>query len=175
MAKRLQPLAQFHVETGQLSHALEAYERIVRINLKAFGERHQQRAQDLYHLGYVHWKLGSLEIALGTMQNSLEVCEKVIESADHPLKKDVRTAIEKIESELAERSMSPEEYEAWKRKMAEERERRLAQSALQVEEPPAKAPEATPQPKVQKEAQLFTSGVVGKAKVSVFDDDFFDL
>jgi len=176
VAVLLRRLGDLYLKVKQESRALELTEQAADINVRVYGHDHPKHAEDEYTIGIICFRLKMLEPSLEHLRTSLAVYLKVLDDENDKLIIEVREAIEMVEHELARTRMSPEEYEAWKRRMEEERLRRLAKP----EEPaPVEAPEQPAeddeQPEVEREPIIRSSGQVGTSSLDVFDDEFFEL
>jgi tetratricopeptide (TPR) repeat protein len=176
VAQLLRRLADIHLHTKQEARALELCNQAADINLRIFGHDHPKHAEDQYTIGIISFRLRLLESSLEHLRTALAVYLKVLDTEDEKEIKETREAIEMVEHELAKTRMSPEEYEAWKRRMAEERLRRLETQQQQVEPVADEATDNTePDDQEEREPIIRSSGRVGSSSVNVFDDDFYEL
>jgi tetratricopeptide (TPR) repeat protein len=178
VALRLQRIGETYVRMQQYQSALDFYERAAAINLKIYNEDHPRHAEDLFNLGIVCYRLDLLERSLQHLRKTLDIYTRVLEhERNDKLVIGVEHAIARVEEALARKQMSPEEYEEWKRRIAEERLRRsLGQNysgswQLQADGKEERAPD----PIVIKTPNVYSSGEIGKAQSDVLDDEFFEL
>jgi len=178
VALRLQRIGETYVKMHQYQSALEFYERAAAINLKIYNEDHPRHAEDLFNIGIVCYRLELLERSLEHLRKTLDIYTRVLQHDRRDrLVVEVENAIARVEEALARKQMSPEEYEEWKRRIAEERLRRSLghNSSTMWELQDDGKEEREDEPIVIKTPNVYSSGEIGKAQTDVIDDEFFEL
>ena len=149
------------------------YEKSLEIHTKILGDEHYTVATSLYECALLYADIDQLEKSLNYLQISYAAYKKL--SGEN--KKDTQTVYRKmkeVEFRLKQKlTLSPEEYEEWKRKMAELRKTKTEEEfvgmlIMETEEGEKEEEEFKP-------TKIFSSGKIGTWKGSVFEDEFYDL
>jgi tetratricopeptide (TPR) repeat protein len=173
-ATRLNNIAEVHVAMGDLPLAVEFYAQVLQEEEHAHGPVHPAVATASHNLASLCYKLDLLDRALEYCKTSYTAYLKLYGENDNKTKAVLRL-MKLVERDLKRKNnMTPEEYEEWKRRMAElraSRERQDVDKSLWD----LQGGEEEEEEEEDLEPKIFSSGQIGKWKGSVFEDEFFEL
>ncbi len=175
ISTKLKSIADTLKQLQGFDEAQQLFEEALTIEQQVYGQVHPVVGTTLYSIASLCFSAAQYQKAMDFALRSLEVF--VNTEGDEEDKETVLAVIEKCQREMR-KNMNRDEYEEWKRRMAELRAlKNLPPEIEEEEESEEEVEEETEE--VEEEGEkiptLRETNVIGSSKINVFEDNFFEL